>query len=35
MCMIKQKLRIKELAAQIYSPQYLKHLNLNDDEDFI
>jgi hypothetical protein len=26
---------IKELAAQIYSPQYLKHLNLNDDEDFI
>lgn len=26
---------IKKLAAQIYSPQYLKHLNLNDDEDFI
>ena len=26
---------IKELAAQIYSPQYLEHLNLDDDEDFI
>ena len=26
---------IKKLAAQIYSPQYLKHLNLDDDEDFI
>lgn len=26
---------IKKLAAQIYSPQYLKHLNLNDDEEFI
>ena len=26
---------IKELAAQIYSPQYLEHLHLDDDEDFI
>ena len=26
---------IKKLAAQIYSPQYWKHLNLDDDEDFI
>lgn len=26
---------IKELAAQIYSPKYLEHLKLDDDEDFL